>query len=352
MQCSTATLYFFWGKKSAMSAIFSYPPIPPQPSSSVPTLPSIIKDTTTRKNYDNIDNKNYFIRKVQYLHYEVYSPVLFVLDFDNTLAVADSKQLLQLDFTDNSWIMYIRPFLYEFLSYLRSVNKFNILVLWTAGKEQYINQVLILCNIAHYFHHILSYVDCRKSFEKYGAKKAYKYLIEKYPHYSHMRSIIIDNEAVYNALGTRGGENNEYERKTFKTYFKLYSVLPYTIRSVVQMHGAFNIPSTFIRDIDDFIQTKGLIGIRCFEEKEGGGDQEEQLDPYHPKYGDTVLLTLMHILEKEVFNCGSGNDKNKVEPELLQSIESKISTSYVISNRETDVNTPLFPFTWMNIEEY
>ena len=127
------------------------------------------------------------------------------------------------------------------------------------------------------------------------------------------------------------------------------------------MHGAYNIPRMLISDIDAFIRTKGLSGIGNTVEEEEEEEEEEatnekgkkemdQIDPFRPKYGDTVLLTLMHLLEKEIFN-NTSNDEQKLRP------EPEFSTSYVISNRESynnnndnnDDDDILLPFMWTKI---
>lgn len=329
---------------------FSYPPVPPSlslPSATTTTTTTNTTNTTTstttttpipkdtspspesREEVEipSVAEKSPIKRGcegVRYLNQETHSPVLFVVDFDNTLAVYDMKKLLQIDFMDNLPSVYTRPFLHNFLTYIRSVNRHNILILWTAGTQSYIHRALILCDIAHYFHHILTYSDCKESQIKYGLMKAYRYIIEKYPQYSDMRSVIIDNFAMRNATHRTTNE---------KTYSKIYSVLPYTIRTVVEMYGAFNVPPILINDIDTFIRTKGLYGV-------GPPSDSSAVNPFIPKYGDTVLLSVIQILEQDLFT----NDLHKPVPVVV-----KTRPTYVI--REAISTGIVQPFLWTIITD-
>lgn len=242
--------------------------------------------------------------------------------------MSDSKKLLQFDLMDHTSIVYTRPFLYQFLHYVRCVNKHNILIMWTAATRPYIYQNLLLCNIGHYFHHILTFSDCNESESKYGAKKAYSYVIDKYPQYANMRSVIIDDLAVRNT------------RSDQKTYSRIYSLLPYTLRTVVQTYGAFNVDPIFIRDVDIFIRTKGLFGIARHQDD---NNNYNDLDPLCPQYGDTVLLSLIELLDKDFFE----DDDNDV---TTDSDYDRFPKSYIVASSKSD-HSHLQPLLWVKIDD-
>ena len=201
-----------------------------------------------------------------------------VIDFDHTLCYDDHRRLLDINFMDQLPSFYRRPFLFEFLNYLRAANKHNILIMWTASPRNRILRALTLCGIAHYFHEVLAYDDCIQSQTTYGGKKSYQYLKRKYPDYAEMRSVLLDNFALTNAK----------EKAEEETYTYIYSVEPFTPRRIVQDYGAFGTDPWYINDVDDFIKTKGLRGKGPNPRPTGGG-------------GDTVLLSLIRIMEQEVF---------------------------------------------------
>ena len=269
---------------------YSYPPIPPPPPP-IPPLPPETNNPPQQQPSPVPIRGDDFLKRVRYLNPEIFSPVLFVLDFDHTIAYHDSRRLLDIDFMDNNTRLYTRPFLRCLLNYVRCVNKHNVLILWTAGAESYIQRMLVLCDIAPYFHHVLTYQHCRESQDRYGTKKAYAYLKCRYPEYADLRSVLVDNLAVTNAVGGEDGE----------TYTYIYSVEPFTPRKIVQSYGAFHIDQQDIMDLDLFIRTKGLRG----KQKRGKGHETVQslshCDPYQPDYGDTVLVSLILRLDREVF---------------------------------------------------
>ena len=258
--------------------LYSYPQIPSPPSPPPPPPPPPLIPPPV------IFKKDDYLKRVRYLTYEPYSPVIFILDFDHTLAYYDMKRLLDIDFIDNLPKLYQRPFLFEFLNYISNVNKHNVIILWTAGTKSYIYKGLILSNIAHFFHHILYFDDCVESENKYGVKKSHSYLIDKFPQYTDLRSVFVDNWAMTNA-----GKSSSYSY--------IYSVKPFTPRKVVESYGAFNKPPHLINNIDLFIKTKGLRDSKI--------RKKENKDFFKPEYGDTVLLALINRLDYEVF----GGDK-------------------------------------------
>lgn len=149
-------------------------------------------------------------------HYSYLSPSIFVIDFDHTLAVYDGDQIVTHD--DQLPSVYARPFMFEFLEFLKRVNKNNILILWTRAKKLYISKIVLLLGIGNYFDHILSRGDCKNSYKKYGIYKSFKYILDNFPNYIHMRSFLIDNLAYKNGTGD------------FTTdYYRLLSVKPYTL---------------------------------------------------------------------------------------------------------------------------
>ena len=165
------------------------------------------------------------------------SPVLFVIDFDQTLAVFDSDY----EFDDGKLqSFYTRPFLYQFLDYLKSVNKNNVLVLWTAGSDFYIKHALLLLNIAQYFDHVMSREHCDKSREVFGLKKCHKYFLSLFPQYSKMRSIIIDNYAWTNSA--RSG------------FTCLISVKPFNISDVAKIYKTNIVDDSTLLNVILFLQ--------------------------------------------------------------------------------------------------
>lgn len=123
------------------------------------------------------------------------------------------------------------PFLREFLRYLHDLNKHNVVILWTATRRPYIGHNLMLCDISNYFHHVLTYQNCKESDARYEVKKARDYISHKFPQYRNVRSVLVDDRAFSNSRGK---------------YSHVYSVVPFTIRTVVEVYGAL---STSPRDI-------------------------------------------------------------------------------------------------------
>ena len=146
--------------------------------------------------------------------YSKLSPSIFVIDFDNTLAVYDKN--IQLDDHKTFASVYTRPYMYEFLQYLKKINKHNTIILWTRGEKRYIQKSVLLLDMANYFNHILSRDDCRTSKKKYGCYKSFRYIKDLFPTYSNMRSFLIDDKA---------DENGDY-------YFQLITVKPFIINDI------------------------------------------------------------------------------------------------------------------------
>lgn len=150
-------------------------------------------------------------------------PNIFVIDFDHTLAVYDSDQRIPSSSNDQLPSLYTRPFMVEFLQFLKRINKNNILLLWTRAKKLYVSKFVLLLGIGNYFDHILSREDCKSSYKKYKCYKSFRYITDNFPKYSNMRAFLIDNLAYKNGGGgdTRGGY-----------YFRLLSVKPFTLDDV------------------------------------------------------------------------------------------------------------------------
>lgn len=147
--------------------------------------------------YDDDHTQDDYYRKINYS--SPLSPTLFVIDFDLTLAFYDDEYAFEPHPMDSLPSFYTRPFLYQFLDFLKSVNKNNVLILWTAGTRCYIRGAIFLLNIAPYFQKVLSRSDCEKSKAEFGFRKSHRYLTKLYPSYASMRSVIIDDQAKYNA---------------------------------------------------------------------------------------------------------------------------------------------------------
>ncbi|KAF7683164.1 hypothetical protein TCON_1621 [Astathelohania contejeani] len=319
----------------------------------------------TKKSLDREDFSQdmFYLKHVRYLNEENRAPVLFVFDFDNTLAVYDEHQHLQLHFSDSFPSVYTRPFLYEMLDYMKATNKHNILILWSAGKGSYIQNILTLLNLGIYFNHILTYYDCIVSRNKYGVNKSYKYIITKYPQYSDMRSILIDNWAVVNATGRKrknyGTEGRDRcGRTTKQQYSHLISIKPYTIRDVAKEFGAFNIPPHKIINIDTFIHSKGLYGKII-----GNNDTIDELPGNFqvPSYGDTALLSLICFCENVIFGMETTKIiKNEKVQEKIQSdyyiIVYENNQLMLINKKEAEKlsiqRRQCRPLVWMQITPY
>ena len=232
------------------------------------------------------------------------SPVLFVLDFDKTLAVYDSDG--KLDPNAEFPSVYTRPFLYEFLDYIKSVNKNNIIILWTAGTFDYISRMLLLLNISQYFHHILFRNHCKESQKRTGYQKSYKYLINLFPIYKHLRAILIDDLANWNV--------DRYNDKI--NYFRIISVKPFNIKDVQR----FFFKST---------TTSSSNNIR----------------------GDTTLLNVINYLDKKLFfsnndddicNVNSrGEDVKIIKYKLYLDCKNLLSISNCDNDNNDDDNIPI-----------
>ena len=186
------------------------------------------------------------------------SPFLFILDFDKTLAVYDSDGLL-MDPDAEFPSVYTRPFLYEFLDYIKSVNKNNIIILWTAGTFEYISQMLLLLNLPQYFHHVLFRNHCKESQKQTGYQKSHKYLINLFPIYKHLRAVLIDDLADWNV------------NKNDSNYFKIISVKPFNIKDVERFFFKSSVTNNNIA-------------------------------------GDTTLLNVINYLDVELFGHENDND--------------------------------------------
>ena len=161
---------------------------------------------------------NTIINNLNDINCKKLSPYLFVVDFDETLAFYDSYHKL-----DKSSYVYSRPYLYNFLDYIRQSNKNNIIILWTAGTFEYISKMIFLLNISHYFNYILHRDHCSISKKKTGCRKSYTYLISLFPQYKYFRAILIDDYAIDN---TKCDNNND-------DYFQIISIKPYTYKDIL-----------------------------------------------------------------------------------------------------------------------
>lgn len=262
-------------------------------------------------NDDEDDNNADFLQAnlKGYVRESSLAPVLFVIDFDNTLAVYDEMYILDNNSTNDLPSTYTRPFMYEFLDYIKSVNTNNVIVMWTAGTDIYIKQNLLLLNIAQYFDKILSRVHCHESKEKYNKCKSHAYLISLFPNYKRMRSILIDNLAYKNGSGTG--------------YSEILSIKPYTLLDVAKTYGAFGIASSNIENIAVFLISKGTRGI-ITNEKDNyniwmGKEKERKKKFRNGGRCDTTLLNLILHLQNRFFKiyrenygkfCGYNNNES------------------------------------------
>ena len=199
------------------------------------------------------------------------SPTVFVIDFDETLAYYDEDYILQ-DGThpmDSHPSFYTRPFFEHFLSFLKSFNKNNILILWTAGTTCYIYLAIFIMNIAPYFYKILSRPDCEESLKQYGYKKAHAYLISKYPTLANMKSVLIDDQAHTNGC-------NEYDL--------LINVAPYN-SDMVKRH------IYYISNVNSYQFIINRMKMLMKGRKKNKNSNNDT-------YGDCVLLNVMNLINE------------------------------------------------------
>ena len=251
------------------------------------------KNNDDENNNDDDDNNDDFFQThlKGYVKDSSLAPVLFVIDFDNTLAVYDEMYVLSDNSTNKLPSTYTRPFMYEFLEFIKGVNTNNVIVMWTAGTDMYIKQNLLLLNIAQYFDNVLSRNHCHESKKNYNGKiKSHEYLISRFPKYKRMRSILIDN------WGYKNGSDTGYS--------EIISVKPYTLFDVAKTFGAFGVSLSDVEDLELFFTSKGVEGTmknvwRCANDNDnnnGSGGSKRY------RGGDTTLLNLIIHLQNKFFN--------------------------------------------------
>lgn len=235
------------------------------------------------------------------------SPVLFVIDFDNTLAVYDELYILDNWTTNKFPSTYTRPFLYEFLDFIKTINTNNVVIMWTAGKDNYIKQNLLLLNITQYFHEILSRKHCEESLKLFGKIKSHQFLVSLFPQFKRMRSILIDNYAYENGYETG--------------YSTLVSVKPFTLRDVVETYGAFGKHADVIRNTEIFLCSRGKLGLK------------RKRNELVLRLGDTTLLNLIRYLQERLFNIyktyNNINNNNDIEDIALVTHDLKLKNNYI-----------------------
>ena len=285
----------------------------PRDNSITDTTTTTTADHNNHTNHDSgVDEYNADFSQIDYYQNHLsfiessLSPILCVLDFDHTLAVYDEHYILDEDVTDHLPSVYTRPFLYQLLDYLKSVNKNNVIILWTAGANSYIQQNLLLLNICQYFDHVLSRKHCHESRDKFNVRKSYQYLVETFPQYKNMRSVIIDNYAWCNSANTG--------------YNKTISVKPFTIEDVVKSFGAFNVNPCDIGDLDSFIESKGKTGKEI-------NTRHRTSETY---LGDTTLLNLIQYLQKYFFNFNTRSETTTTLPPPEHPLSLRLHALYSI----------------------
>ena len=295
---------------------------------------------------DNNNNDSFFQAYLKgYVKDSPLAPVLFVIDFDNTLAVFDEMYVLDNNSTNKLPSTYTRPFMYEFLDFIKSVNTNNVIVMWTAGTDLYIKQNLLLLNITQYFDNVLSRNHCRESEKKYdGKSKSHEYLVSLFPKYKRMRSILIDNLAFKN--GSDSG------------YSEIISVKPFTLFDVAKTFGVFGISPSNIGNVELFFTSKGVKGTIKKEKSDKGkkyiwigkkkrrniwqcgkknsNNRSSNSINNNSKYrgGDTTLLNLILYLQNKFFNI---YDEKKIR--FLNSSYQYNNKSIIKNNNNN--NTPI-----------
>lgn len=143
-------------------------------------------------------------------------PGVFVIDLDECLVYFD-----EFCSCDKVPKYYVREYAIKFLELLRQLNERNILILWSAGKEPYVTDVLYQSNLGTHFKYSLNREHYKASFKKFGIPKSAEYIAAylKARHFSDEYSAIkefdfylIDDKATVNGGGT---------------YFSEINVLPY-----------------------------------------------------------------------------------------------------------------------------
>lgn len=99
---------------------------------------------------------------------------------------------------------YLRPHYYELL-YLCGKIPNCIVVLWSLGCDTYVQDAMFQTNMNRFFHVILARSDADESYNKYGVRKSYLYLLEKLGLHNHTRkiySVLVDDKAEQNSKST------------------------------------------------------------------------------------------------------------------------------------------------------
>ena len=270
------------------------------------TYPSLINNNNRVKIITPINNNNNNIIFNNDNFSNRLSPVLFVLDFDKTLAVYDSDG--KLDPNAEFPSVYTRPFLYEFLDYIKSVTKNNIIILWTAGMFDYISRMLLLLNISQYFHHILFKNHCKESQKRTGYQKSYKYLINLFPIYKYLRSILIDDLANWNV--------DKYNDKI--NYFRIISVKPFNIKDVRRFFFKSTTSSNNIREDTTLLNVINYLDKKLFFSNNDDDDicNVNKEDVKIIKY--KLYLDCKNLLS--ISNCDNNNNDDDDNIPILYSI--------------------------------
>ena len=291
------------------SFIYHYPTIRYNIPSLYTNIPKNLQNINLICNYekkdDNNDEENMDIEDAseeffqhtltEFCHESSLSPVLFVIDFDHTLAVFDDLYILETTITNKLPSIYTRPFLYEFLNFIKGININNVIILWTAGTAAYIKQNLLLLNIAHYFDKVLSREHCKESKKNFNHKcKSHSYLVSLFPQYKRMRSVLIDNYA--------------YKNGCYTGYTEIISVKPFQLTDVVKMYGAYGVNPSQIKDIKLFILSKGKEGIYSSTLNDNYLKRFKNINGIY--YGDITLLNVISFLQEHFFNIYF-SDKSK-----------------------------------------
>ena len=261
--------------------------------SSNKTVVDYSNSTDNEKFSLDVSQSDYFQYNYQNLDESPLSPVLFILDFDQTLCVYDEYHYTTRNVTDQLPSVYTRPFLYSFLNYIKKINTNNVVILWTAGVKRYIYRMLLLLDMTQYFEHILHRDHCDASRSRYKLRKSYKYLISLFPKYKHMRSILIDDQ------GSRNGLNSGYSR--------IINLKPYKIRHVVRTFGAFNVRPEHITDVKEFLRYRGQRGVSVHH----NSSSSRRNNSKRSNYGDTALLSCLEYLRNNVFCINIDQSKKK-----------------------------------------
>lgn len=146
-------------------------------------------------------------------------PTIFVFDLDHTLIYFDEEGDI---FITPSY--YVRKYSHELLTFLKSLNENNLLVLWTRGTKEYAYDVLTNTNLGMNFNYVLCEEECQESIKYFQYPKSKEYLYEFITNTEKPLGIDKDTLDTYNCIliDDKAVENGA------STYDEYIQIKPYT----------------------------------------------------------------------------------------------------------------------------